>query len=154
MNAGYFRTWYGNFLATRNLLVNPATDYDEYCITVPADSRLPNSGECLCGLYDLKPAKFGQRDNLVTQAANFGERTQVFNGVDVLQLQRQFGPTYLDAQQVMGGRLLKIGAQLDFYSAVEASIRQVGLDARRASPSTASLSRGPRTSVHRREEDP
>ena len=29
LNVGYFRTWYGNFLATRNLAVNPATDYDE-----------------------------------------------------------------------------------------------------------------------------
>ena len=83
VNVGYFRTWYGNFLATRNQAVNPATDYDEYCFTVPTDTRLVNSGERLCGLYDLKPSKFGQVDNLVTQKSHFGEQTQVYDGVDV-----------------------------------------------------------------------
>jgi hypothetical protein len=90
LNVGYFRTWYGNFLATRNLAVNPATDYDEYCFTVPTDERLVNSGERLCGLYDVKPAKFGQVDNLVTQKSHFGEQTQVYNGVDVT-LAARFG---------------------------------------------------------------
>jgi hypothetical protein len=33
---------------------------------------------------------------------------------DVLSLQRQYGPTYLDAVQIMGGRLMKIGFQFDF----------------------------------------
>ena len=37
LNVGYFRTWYGAFQATRNLAVNPATDYDEFCITAPVD---------------------------------------------------------------------------------------------------------------------
>lgn len=90
LNAGYFRTQYGNFQATRNLAVNPATDYDEYCFTAPADTRLVNSGERLCGLYDLKPAKFGLVDNLVTQKSNFGRQTQVYNGVDVT-LTARFG---------------------------------------------------------------
>ena len=31
----------------------------------------------------MRPAKFGQVDNVVTQAKNFGERTEVFNGVDL-----------------------------------------------------------------------
>ncbi|MGC4084359.1 MAG: hypothetical protein QM736_20165 [Vicinamibacterales bacterium] len=34
--------------------------YDEFCITVPSDSRLPNSGQQRCGFYDIKPALFGQ----------------------------------------------------------------------------------------------
>lgn len=83
VNVGYFRTSYGNFQATRNLAINPATDYDEFCFNAPTDSRLVNSGQRLCGLYDLKPAKFGQVDNLVTQQSNFGDRTQVYNGVDL-----------------------------------------------------------------------
>lgn len=83
VNVGYFRTWYGGFLATDNLAVTPA-DFDEYCTTAPADSRLPGGGgNQFCGLYDVKPAKFGLVDNLITQASHFGNRTQVFNGVDV-----------------------------------------------------------------------
>ena len=82
VNIGYFRTWYGGFLATDNQLLTPA-DYDPYCITVPTDSRLPNSGQQLCGLYDIKPAVFGQVSNLVTQATHYGKQTEVYNGVDI-----------------------------------------------------------------------
>ena len=81
VNLGYFRTWYGGFLVTDNTLIGPS-DFDAYCFTAPTDSRLPHSGERLCGLYDLKPAKFGQVDNLVTQQSNFGDHTRVYNGVD------------------------------------------------------------------------
>jgi hypothetical protein len=82
LNVGYFRTWYGGFLTTDNQLTT-ASDYDSFCITVPTDSRLPNSGERLCGLYDVKPAAFGLVDNLVTQTSHYGKTTQVYNGVDV-----------------------------------------------------------------------
>src|SRR5215510_7462332 len=82
LNVGYFRTWYGGFLTTDNQLTS-ASDYDPFCITVPSDSRLPNSGQQLCGLYDIKPGGFGSVDNLVTQTSHYGKATQVFNGVDV-----------------------------------------------------------------------
>ncbi len=81
LNLGYFRTWYGGFLATDNLAVGPV-DYDSYCFTAPVDSRLPNSGQQLCGLYDIKPAAFGKVDNLVTKASSVGKQSQVYNGVD------------------------------------------------------------------------
>src|SRR5467141_1067644 len=74
LNVGYFRTWYGGFLVTDNLAVKPE-DFDSYCVTVPVDRRLLNSGEKLCGFYDLKPALFGATDNLRTQASNYGKRT-------------------------------------------------------------------------------
>ena len=38
----------------------------------------------------------------------------LFNVSDVLSLQRQYGPAYLNAVQIMGGRLMKVGAQFDF----------------------------------------
>ena len=97
LNVGYFRTWYGGFLATDNLVVTPA-DFDQFCITAPVDSRLPNSGQQLCGLYDLKPAKFGQVDNLVTQASRYGKQSQVYNGIDVT-ISARFGK----GGQVSGG---------------------------------------------------
>jgi hypothetical protein len=82
VNAGYFRTWYGNFMVTDNLLVTPA-DFDPYCVTVPVDDRLSTSGQQLCGLYDISPSKFGQVDNLITVSDNYGEQKEIYNGVDV-----------------------------------------------------------------------
>ena len=38
----------------------------------------------------------------------------LFNASNVLSLQRQFGATYLNALQIMGGRLVKLGLQVDF----------------------------------------
>ena len=89
LNVAYFRTWYGGFLATDNELLT-AADYDSYCITAPVDPRLPTSGQQICGLYDIKPAMFGQVSNVVTQASTYGEQTQVYNGVD-LTLSARFG---------------------------------------------------------------
>ncbi|OFW34746.1 MAG: hypothetical protein A3F70_14235 [Acidobacteria bacterium RIFCSPLOWO2_12_FULL_67_14] len=82
LNVGYYRTWYGNFSVTDNLAVTPA-DFDPYCITAPTDSRLPGSGNQVCGLYDIRPGRFGQVDNLITLAKNFGGRSEVYNGVDI-----------------------------------------------------------------------
>src|SRR4029434_8212738 len=78
----YSRTTFGNFLAHENLPVRPE-DFDEYCITTPSDARLPGGGgERVCGLYDVRPDKFGLTDNLVSQASIFGEQTDLYNGVD------------------------------------------------------------------------
>jgi hypothetical protein len=89
LNVGYFRTWYGGFLVTKNMAVTPA-DFDSYCLTLPVDNRMPNSGEKLCGFYDIKPALFGVTDNLRTQASNYGKRTENYNGID-LTLTSRFG---------------------------------------------------------------
>src|SRR5262249_31611616 len=69
VTAGYYRTSFSGLTVTDNLTVAPA-DYDRYCITTPADSRLPGGGnQQLCGLYDLNPSKFGlPPNNLVTQS--------------------------------------------------------------------------------------
>jgi Carboxypeptidase regulatory-like domain len=82
LNVGYFRTWYGGFLVQDNMAVTPA-DFDPFCVTLPTNDQLPNSGQQLCGFYDVKPALFGVTDNLRTQASNYGKRTEVFNGVDI-----------------------------------------------------------------------
>ena len=98
LNVGYFRTWYGGFLATDNLAVGPA-DFDTYCITAPVDARLPGGGgNQICGLYDVKPAQFGLVTNQVTQASNYGSQAQVYNGVDV-----NLSARFLHGGQFAGG---------------------------------------------------
>jgi hypothetical protein len=101
VNVGYFRTWYGgdgggsgipgaetSLFVTDNLRIGPA-DHDPYCITAPVDDRLPNSGQQLCGLFDLRPALFGQTENVVKSAEEFGGRlTRVYNGVDATMTAR------------------------------------------------------------------
>jgi hypothetical protein len=82
VNAGYFRTWYGNFMVTDNLRVTPA-DYSPYCVTVPTDTRLPLSGQQLCGLYDINPNVFGQVDNLISRNKGYGRHQEIYNGADV-----------------------------------------------------------------------
>lgn len=83
LNVGYFRTWFGNFTTTDNQAVTPA-DYDTYCITAPSDPRLAQfGGKQQCGLYDVRPAKFGQVDNLITKAEKFGKQSEAYNGLDV-----------------------------------------------------------------------
>jgi hypothetical protein len=81
-NLAYFRTWYGNFLVTDNLAIAPG-DFDQYCVAAPPDPRLPNSGQQVCGLYDIKPASFGLVNNVVTKASNFGKAKEIFSGVDL-----------------------------------------------------------------------
>ena len=81
MTVGYYRNWYGNFRATDNLAVSPA-DFNSFCVNAPKDARLPNGGGYqVCDLYDISPAKFGQSNNLVRPAKDFGKQTQVSNFV-------------------------------------------------------------------------
>jgi hypothetical protein len=114
VNVGYFRTWYGGFLTNGagtpivpfdNTRIGPS-DFDQFCFTAPTDSRLPHSGERLCGLYDLNPAKFGQVDNVVTQQSNFGDHTRVYNGVDAT-ISARFGT----GGQLSGG--VSVGRTVD-----------------------------------------
>jgi hypothetical protein len=72
----------GNFRVIDNTLVTSA-DYGEYCVTSPSSGLLPGGGgQQLCGLYDINPNRFGLNRNVITNADNFGEQRQVYNGVD------------------------------------------------------------------------
>jgi hypothetical protein len=83
VTVGYYRTWYGNFLVTDNLLVGPE-NFSPYCITAPTDDRLGSvSGNQICGLYDIDPLLFGQTQNFITSASKFGKQTERYNGVDM-----------------------------------------------------------------------
>jgi len=90
VTGGYYRNWNGNFRVTDNLAVTPA-DYSTYCITAPADERLPSGGGYeVCGLYDINEDKFAKVTNLVTQASNFGKQTKVSDFVNI-SLKTRFG---------------------------------------------------------------
>jgi len=83
VEVAYFRTSFGNFVVTDNVLVTPA-DFDVFSITAPQDSRLPGGGgQTVGGLYDLKPSKFGLVQNVVRNAKNFGKQTEKYNGVEM-----------------------------------------------------------------------
>jgi len=83
MSATYTRHWWGNFLVTDNLAVSPS-DYSPFCIKAPVNPNLPaGGGNQICGFYDINPNKFGQVNNYITYAKNFGNETDVYSGVDV-----------------------------------------------------------------------
>jgi hypothetical protein len=93
INAAYFRRQYGNFTVTQNLAVT-AANFNPYCITAPADPRLPGGGANeICGLYDVAPARFGKVQNLVTLASNFGKQEDVYDGIDLTTSMRLHGTT-------------------------------------------------------------
>ena len=78
----YARRWYGNFRIQDDRSV-AATDFDRFTLTVPTDTRLPNSGGTVTSV-DLKPALATTTQSLlVTRAQNFGDMTEVFTGVNI-----------------------------------------------------------------------
>src|SRR6185503_14133770 len=83
---GYYRRNFTQFFTggtvTDNLSVGP-NDLKSYSIKVPTDSRLPNSGQTIAGLYNLNPNVFGVSNLLIKSTKDVGDDTRVFNGVDV-----------------------------------------------------------------------
>jgi hypothetical protein len=84
LTAVWTRRIYGNFPLFENL-AQPASAWDEYCVTAPVDARLPNGGGYqLCGIYDLKPQFVGREDYLGTRAnAGYGKQQEHFTAIDV-----------------------------------------------------------------------
>ncbi len=71
-NGGYNQQRDSKNRRTDNLAVTP-DDYTEYCIMAPTNAALPGGGgNEICGLYNLNPDKFGQRDDLFTRTDKFG----------------------------------------------------------------------------------
>ena len=99
LSVGYYRTSFRNFTVDDNRAVGPS-DYEPYSILVPTDSRLPNSGQVLTGLFDITPAaRVRPRDTFRTLLKILGgDRKQVYDGFD-------FG---IDTR-LGGGRLLHGG---------------------------------------------
>ena len=74
VNASYNHNWDGNFTITQTVVNGTALgpqNFDEFCITMPNDPRLPNAGQQQCGYYDITPTLFGQGTLRVTNAKEF-----------------------------------------------------------------------------------
>jgi len=85
VEVSYNRRWFPtrNFTVTDNRAVTNA-DYDSFSLVAPLDPRLPGGGGYVIDdLWDIKPVKFGQVDNFVTAASEFGEQMNRWHGVDV-----------------------------------------------------------------------
>ncbi len=76
---GYNKNWDGAWQVTENTLYG-AEGFDEFCVTVPTDARLPNSGQEQCGYYDVKPALFGRGQLRVTDSSEFGTQQRYWDG--------------------------------------------------------------------------
>lgn len=119
VDVGYFRRTFGNLIATDDRTLSPA-DFDVYSITAPRDPRLPGGGgHVISGLYDLKPASFGQPANeFVTFAKNYGGWTRRWHGVDVGVTARPRGGVLLQ-----GG--ISTGSMLEDNCAVRAKLPEI-----------------------------
>ena len=113
LDAGYYRRVFGNFTVTDNLDITPA-DYTTFCITAPTDPRLGSvSGTQVCGLADpVSAAKAAVVANPSNQIIRFaseypGERSQVYNGVDVTVNARPTGRMFLQAGVSTGRTVTK-----------------------------------------------
>ena len=85
VNAAYFRRIYGNFTRHRQPARRSAATTTRYCVTAPADARLPDGGgERICGLLRSEPHQ-GRASWIAstTFASNFGNQYEHWNGVDL-----------------------------------------------------------------------
>ena len=79
----YFRTSHFNQTVVDNETVGPG-DYDPYCVTAPAGLGSV-SGQEVCGFANISFAGRATipRNTTKNAGANFGDRTEVYNGIDV-----------------------------------------------------------------------
>jgi len=91
LSVSYFRTSHYNQTLVDNENVS-ASDYDPFSVTVPSNSLLPGGGGgSLTGLANLSFAGRGIAPHNATKLdTNFGDETEVYNGVDI-ELSTRFG---------------------------------------------------------------
>jgi hypothetical protein len=121
IEAGYFRRWLTNFTTTDNQALT-AADFTPFSITAPSDPRLPGGGGyVVSGLYNVTPAGFTTPpSNNVTFASNFGEQTQVYNGV-LINLSARMA----NSLTISGG--VNTGKTVNDYCDVRAAIPELTL---------------------------
>src|SRR5437762_8744090 len=71
VEVGYQRRWLTNFVVTDNLAQSPS-DFGRFSIVVPADPRLPTSGQTIGDLFNANQNVASSVSNLFTKASNYG----------------------------------------------------------------------------------
>jgi hypothetical protein len=81
----FTRHSFGNFIASQDVNHPPAAAFSSFCVTAPADSRLPDGGgNQICGFMDQNPTTFTTSPfYLVQRASTFGDVRDVYTGYDV-----------------------------------------------------------------------
>jgi hypothetical protein len=87
----YYRRIYGGFLVTDNT-ANVREDFTAYGLIVPADERLPASGQTLTA-FEINPVlrsgqPFSAVSNFRTFASNYGNQYEHWNGFDIAGVAR------------------------------------------------------------------
>jgi hypothetical protein len=104
-----YRRVNGGFLVTDNTS-NAAVDFSQFNLAVPADPRLPTSGQSLT-YYDIKPGLTSKgvssltTSNLITFASNYGNQYQHWNGVDLTGSSRLFAEVTTTAGITLGQQM-------------------------------------------------
>jgi hypothetical protein len=78
-SVGYFRRIYGNFIVQDNEALS-RSDFTEFSVVVPTDSRLALSGQTINRIYDQNRAVVNR--NTIKPAEDFGKQLSHWNGVD------------------------------------------------------------------------
>ena len=82
VEAGYFRRWFQNVFVQENRVLGTA-DYTQFTLNAPSDPRLPGGGGyAIPSLYNVTPDGFLRApQNYITDAADYGGQSQVYNGL-------------------------------------------------------------------------
>ena len=80
VTAGYYHRTFQHIQYTKNTLVDPATDYTPFDITVPRNPNLPGGGGQVITMYNLNPAKRGVVNNVLTYS---DKNSRVYDGFEV-----------------------------------------------------------------------
>src|SRR5205807_404350 len=130
VNVGYFRNWWGNWYTVDNRANGPA-DWTPFSIPIPVDPRLPGGGGgTLGGLYNLVPTAVGKVDEWATNAKNYAQQTENWQGIDVgVNARLRNGLT------VQGGT--SSGRRLSDSCALKAALPEQGQGTRGATTSIA-----------------
>ena len=87
IDVGYYRRIWQNFPVVDNVLAS-ASDFQQFTVTVPTDSRFPGGGGNQLNYYNINPNKIGPTGAVLSQLYNtlsdkYGKEYEHWNGVDV-----------------------------------------------------------------------
>jgi hypothetical protein len=78
--AMFYHRWSGNQLAVVSSALSRSDFTGPFCVTAPADGRLPDGGGYdVCGLYDVNASALGRVADLITPAKNLGSGVEQSN---------------------------------------------------------------------------